>query len=120
LRLTDKEPLIIIEVIDTHFPDCNVFNLLRDYSKQIPIIIILYFVKYIPKMNYFKVKGLPNPRLIVKYYIDNGSFWIGTERIEEKDYSYIKTYKTPVNFDDPEQYYKAVLELEIKKVMNNH
>lgn len=121
LNNTNREPNIAIEVIDTHFPDQKTFDYFRKATSETPLIILFYYLEHEPKINcmYNNNGENNNGKLRVSHYMQDGSFWIGDERIEEKDYSYIKTYKTAIDFTNNNEYYKAINELELVKLKNN-
>ena len=118
LNKTEKEPLLAIEVIDTHFPDIKTFNYYRQITKQQPLIVVFYYLEYELILNHmFKNSGdNNNGKLRISHYIQDGSFWVGDERIEDKSYSNIKTYKEKINFNNEEEYYKSINELELKRI----
>lgn len=118
LNNSNREPNIAIEVIDTHFPDIKTFNYFRKVTKETPLIILFYYINHELKFNHMKNNNGENNngKLRISHYIQDGSFWVRDERIEEKDYSYIKTYKTEIDFNNEEEYYKAIIELEQAKL----
>jgi hypothetical protein len=118
LNYSNSEPHIAIEVIDNHFPDYDTFNYLRGISKEMPLIILFYYLEFEPIINcMYNNKGdSNNGKLRIAHYIQDGSFWVGDERIEEKDYSFIKTYKIKIDFNNNEEYYKSIDELELKRL----
>lgn len=118
LNNSNREPNVAIEVIDSHFPDKKTFNYFRKITNETPLIVLFYYLEYEPKINCMhNNNGVSNNgKLRVSHYIQDGSFWIGDERIEEKDYSYIKTYKTDIDFTNDDEYYKAIKELELAKL----
>ena len=118
LNKSDREPLISIEVIDTHFPDFKTFNHFRNATKNNPFIIVFYYLDHEPRINQMvnNKGGSNNGKLRISHYIQDGSFWVGDERIEEKDYSFIKTYNQKINFKDDEQYYNSIKELELNRI----
>ncbi len=121
LNKSDKEPHISIEVIDTHYPDLKTFNYYRHITKNSPLIIVFYYMEFEPFLNQMlntKSDKTNNGKLRVSHYIQDGSFWVGEERIEEKDYSFIETYNEEINFQIEEEYYNAVQELEIIRIRN--
>ena len=118
LNNSDKEPQISIEVIDTHFPSQTTFDFFRFATKNSPLIILFYYLEFEPKLNQMlnnKGEG-NNGKLRVSHYIQDGSFWVGDERIEEKDFSYIKTYNKEIDFENNEEYYKSINELILSKL----
>ncbi len=118
LNYTHKEPNIVIETVDTHFPDFKTFNYFRNLTREMPLIILFYYLEFEPKINcmYNNQGESNNGKLRISHYIQDGSFWVGDERIEEKDYSFIKTYKTEIDFNNDENYYDAIDELELKRL----
>ncbi len=118
LNKSEKEPHIAIEVIDSHFPNFETFNYLRKLTKDSCLIILFYYLGFEPKINQMlNSKGDGNNgKLRISHYMQDGSFWISDERIEEKDYSYIKSYQTDIDFTNKEEYYKAIKELVLDKL----
>lgn len=119
LNKSEKEPHIAIEVIDTHFPSLKSFNYFREITKVSPLIIIFYYLEFEPFLNQMHNSisdKTNNGKLRITHYIQDGSFWVGEERLEEKDYSYINTYNEKIDFREKEQYYNAVQELEINRI----
>ncbi|GAL86834.1 hypothetical protein Tcr_0836 [Sporocytophaga myxococcoides] len=118
LNCSNKEPSISIEVIDSHFPDFKTFNYFREITKDTPMVILFYYLEFEPWLNQMINNGgeSNNGKLRISHYIQDGSFWIGDERIEEKDFSYIKSYNSEIDFTKPEEYYKAIDELVLKKL----
>ena len=119
LNKSEKEPHISIEVIDTHYPSTKTFNYFRHITRNSPLIIILYYMEFEPFLN--QMINIPsdktnNGKLRVTHYIQDGSFWVGEERIEEKDYSFISSYNEKIDFENSDQYYNAVQELEINRI----
>lgn len=51
LSLTDKYPYIAIEVVDTHFHSQEAFKALLDLTKNLPVIVIYYFIGKAPYLN---------------------------------------------------------------------
>ena len=68
LCVTSKKPEFIIEVIDTHFQNKDLFNFLLNKTKNSSIIII-----YIYLNNYYNV--IENNQLRISSYIKNGTFY---------------------------------------------
>lgn len=118
LNNTYKEPNIAIEVIDSHFPDEKTFNYFRKLTKETQLIVLFYYLEFEPKINQMinNSGNSNNGKLRVSHYIQDGSFWIGDERMEDKDFSYIKTYNTQIDFENDQEYYKAINELIISKL----
>ena len=122
LHNTNTKPNIAIEVIDSHFPDIKTFNFFRKISEETPLIILFYYLEFEPIINsmFNNTGNTNNGKLRISHYIQDGSFWIGDERIEDKDYSFKKTYITQIDFSNNEEYYKAINELEIAPLRDKY
>ena len=84
LKITDKTPLVAIEVVDTHFHSREAFKVLLEASKNLPLIVAYYFVSRVPHLNCMHgPSGNRHPRLRIQCYIADGSFWYRDERVEE-------------------------------------
>ena len=85
LSLTDKFPYIAIEVVDTHFHSQGAFKALLELTRNLPVIVIYYFIEKAPYLNC--VKAPKSDYFFSKnrfqYYLSDGSFWARNERIEE-------------------------------------
>ena len=55
LTFTNKYPFIAIEIVDTHFHSQESFKVLLELSKNLPIIILYYFVSKEPYLNSKKI-----------------------------------------------------------------
>lgn len=118
LTSTNNKPQVAFEIVDTHFCDKETFNTLLDLSVRSSLVVLFYYAKHAPKRNQMHNIGENNNGEIrVQHYIQDGSFWVGDERIEEKDYSYLETYNTATDFNNSDQYYRAVRELEVDKLL---
>ena len=86
IHLTDRNPYVAIEVVDTHFHSQETFKILLEATKNLPIIIIYFFIKQIPKLNCLKKPKNENlyTKNVIYFYMLDGSFWEKNERIEEK------------------------------------
>ncbi len=106
IHLTDKNPFVAIEVIDTHFHSQETFKILLEATKNLPLIIIYFFINQIPKLNHLKKPKNENfyTRNVIYFHMSDGSFWEKNERIEEK---YEKYNLSPNNSD---QYYNFIKE----------
>ncbi|MCR1026645.1 hypothetical protein NQT66_17635 [Cellulophaga baltica] len=121
LNNSDREPNIAIEVIDSHFPSFKTFNYYRKITKEQSLIVIFYYIEFEMKLNHMmNNKGENNNgKLRISHYMQDGSFWIGEDRIEEKNYDFIKTYQEKIDFSDDESYYRAINELELNRIRNS-
>ncbi len=76
--LSIKRPEIIIEVIDTHFLDKDLFLLLLERTKQISCIILFYFVQNENFYNKFDINDFR-----ISAFIKDGKFYYGGIQIKE-------------------------------------
>lgn len=85
IHLTDKCPLVAIEIVDTHFHSPEAFKVLLEASRNIPLIVAYYFVPVVPRLNCVKKPEMGNrySRIRLQCYIAYGSFWFRNERVEE-------------------------------------
>ena len=113
IHLTDKNPYVAIEVVDTHFHSQETFKILLEATKNLPIIIIYFFINQIPKLNHLKKPKNENlyTKNVIYFHMSDGSFWEKNERIEEK-------YNLSSNNSD--EYYNFIKEkLYEKKFINS-
>lgn len=103
IQLTDKYPLVAIEIVDTHFHSQEAFKVLLETSRNIPLIVAYYFVPVVPRLNCVKKPERSNgySRIRLQCYIADGSFWFRNERIEET---------AGVTPESPEVYYNFIRE----------
>lgn len=103
ISLTDKNPLVAIEVVDTHFHSKEAFKALLETSKNLPLIVGYMFLLKKPRLN--TIKGVKNSNWFCKNrvhcYISDGSFWFRNERVEDL---------YDVNPREPEVYYNLIKE----------
>jgi len=85
IQLTDKFPLIAIEVVDTHFHSQQAFKVLLETSRNIPLLIAYYFVPVVPQYNCVNKPERTNAysKIRLQCYIADGSFWFRDDRAEE-------------------------------------
>lgn len=105
ISLLDSSPYIAIEVIDTHFHSKDAFIALLELSKNLPFIILYYYVNKFPILNQHKDPSRSNgySKIRIHSYIADGSFWIRDSRIEEED-------GVTVSPDKPSEYYNLIKE----------
>ncbi|EGQ7845367.1 hypothetical protein QNE88_004782 [Vibrio alginolyticus] len=103
IALTDTNPFVAIEVVDTHFHSRDAFKALLKASKDLPLIVGYMFISQTPKLNC--VKKTKNASWFCKNrihcYISDGSFWIRNERIEDIH---------QLSLDDLDTYYNFIRE----------
>lgn len=109
IGLREKQPLVAIEVVDTHFIDKKSFNKIRQMTRFNPLVVIVYFLFGEGKLNHKKYTRGNAARLRANFYIEDGSFWIGKYRLEEKHFS------KKINFKSEDDYYDAVRALEVNE-----
>lgn len=85
LQLTDKTPLVAVEVVDTHFHSQQAFSVLLQTSKNIPLIVCYYFIPTTPRYNCVNKPQKANSysKVRLQCYIADGSFWFRNDRTEE-------------------------------------
>jgi hypothetical protein len=76
--LSPKRPEIIIEIIDTHFLDKNLFLSILERTKQLSTIVLFYFIE---NENFYN-KMIKND-LRVSAFMRNGAFYYGGIKIKE-------------------------------------
>ncbi|HHQ4787539.1 hypothetical protein ACSZND_18070 [Aeromonas hydrophila] len=103
VSLTDKNPLIAIEVVDTHFHSKQAFKVLLESTKNIPLLVGYMFLPEMPRLNSVKKPERSNwySKNRIHCYLSDGSFWFRNERIED-------LYN--VSPSEPEVYYNLVRE----------
>lgn len=112
MNLTEKEPFVAIEVVDTHFSEQEAFTALREFSAKLPLIVLYYYVQSDGKLNHMENTRGEAGRLRITHYIADGSFWINDERFEEK---YQRLQSRIGN--DPALYYNAVMAEVVNKLI---
>lgn len=102
LSLTDKYPYIAIEVVDTHFHSQQAFKALLELTKNMPVIVIYYFINKAPYLNTVNTPGKTTEfsKNRFQYYLSDGSLWVRNYRIEE-------TLEN-INPGDQEVYYNII------------
>ena len=105
LTFTNKYPFIAIEIVDTHFHSQESFKVLLELSKNLPIIILYYFVSKEPYLNSKKnpLRANTYSKNRIYHYISDGSFWINNDRIEDTDNCNILP-------ETPNEYYNFILD----------
>lgn len=105
IALTDQLPYIAIEVVDTHFHSKEAFTALLKLSKNLPFIILYYYINKFPYLNKQIDPKRSNgyTKIRIHSYISDGSFWIRNERIEEEN-------GVEVSPDNPSEYYNLIKE----------
>ncbi|VXA77289.1 MULTISPECIES: hypothetical protein [Aeromonas] len=105
ISLLDSSPYVAIEVIDTHFHSKDAFIALLELSKNLPFIILYYYVNKFPLFNQHKdpLRSNGYSKIRIHSYIADGSFWIRDSRIEEGD-------DVMVSPDLPSEYYNLIKE----------
>ncbi|CAD7713005.1 hypothetical protein LMG31884_03860 [Xanthomonas hydrangeae] len=85
IQLTDRCPLVAIEIVDTHFHSREAFKVLLETSRNIPLVVAYYFIPVAPRLNCVKKPERSNgySRIRLQCYIADGSFWFRNERVEE-------------------------------------
>lgn len=85
LQLTDKTPLVAIEIVDTHFHSQHAFSVILQTSKNIPIIVCYYFTPVTPRYNCVNnpEKATSYSKIRFQCYIADGSFWFRNDRTED-------------------------------------
>lgn len=103
IQLTDKCPLVAIEIVDTHFHSQEAFKVLLETSRNIPLIVAYYFVPVAPRFNCVNTPERSNgySRIRIQCYIADGSFWFRNERVEEV---------SSVTPERPDLYYNFIYE----------
>ena len=116
IHLTDRNPYVAIEVVDTHFHSKETFKILLEATKNLPIIIIYFFIKQIPKLNRLKKPKKENhyTKNVIYFHMSDGSFWEQNERIE---YKYERYNLSPSKLD--EYYYFIKEKLYEKEFINS-
>lgn len=105
ITILDSSPFVAIEVVDTHFHSKDAFIALLELSKNIPFIILYYYVNKFPLLNQQKDPSRTNgySKIRIHSYIADGSFWIRDSRIEEED-------GVSISPDEPSEYYNLIKE----------
>lgn len=105
IALLDSSPYVAVEVVDTHFHSKEAFIALLELSKNIPFIILYYYVNKFPLLNQQKDPSRSNgySKIRIHSYISDGSFWIRDKRIEEDD-------EVTISPNDPSEYYNLIKE----------
>lgn len=83
---TEKNPLVAIEIVDSHFSSKKAFTELLNLTKEFPIIVGYIFCEVLPLLN-TKKKGERNnsPKHIrFKYYLMDGKFWDQDKPIDDE------------------------------------
>lgn len=83
---TEKNPLVAIEIVDTHFSSKQAFLQLLKLTKEFPIIVGYMFCEVIPLLN-TKQNGerTNSPKHIrFKYYLMDGKFWDQDKPIDDE------------------------------------
>jgi len=110
IHLTDKNPFVAIEVINTHFHSQETFKILLEATKNLPIIIY-FFINQTPKLN--RLKRPKNEsfyiRNVIYFHMSDGSFWEKNERIEEKYNKYNLFPNNSYNFIKEKLYEKKFI-----------
>lgn len=83
---TEKNPLIAIEIVDSHFSSKEAFTELLKLTKEFPIIIGYMFCEILPFLNTKKNGGRSNsPKHVrFKYYLMDGKFWDQDKPIDDE------------------------------------
>jgi len=104
VELIDSYPYVAIEVVDSHFHSKEAFKILLSATKNIPLIVIYYFVSKSPYLNQTKCPDRKNgyPKVRLQYHIADGSLWFSNVRLEDEDDSF-----SP---DSPDEYYEKIRE----------
>lgn len=76
--ISEKRPELIIEVIDSHFLDENLFVYLRSRTKQMPCVVLFYFISTENMLN----KSDHND-LRISAFMKDGEFYYGGIQIRE-------------------------------------
>ncbi|MBD2089077.1 hypothetical protein H6F67_04305 [Microcoleus sp. FACHB-1515] len=71
-RLSDRSPLVAIEVIDSHFPAAAAFEAWLKLSAEMPCLVLFDFIR---KKNYFFQVDKQTHRVRVVFYIFDGFVW---------------------------------------------
>lgn len=105
LSLTENNPYIAIEVVDTHFHSKETFKVLLELSKNMPFIVLYFFVQQIPYINSTKKPERTNSftHNRIRYYISDGSFWDCNDRIEDDGTCTIQP-------TTPDEYYNYIID----------
>lgn len=84
-NLLDTTPFVAIEVVDTHFHSKETFKVLLALSRNLPILILYYFVSQAPYLNQVSKPLRSNSftKNRIYHYISDGSFWITNDRLED-------------------------------------
>lgn len=111
ISLLDSNPYIAIEVIDTHFHSLETFRALLELSKNLPFIIVYYFINQYPKLNQPMISNsIKSPlKMRIYAYLYDGSFWIQKCRIEEDE-------NVIISPDNINEYYELVKH----RLIDNH
>ncbi|WP_408951601.1 hypothetical protein [Lysobacter sp. Hz 25] len=104
IELTDKNPFVAIEVVDTHFHSIESFRALLQASSDFPLVVAYYFIQKGAQLNCMYGPGKLGrfARLRIQAYIADGSFWLRDDRIEDQ--------LPGVSPAQPDAYYHAVKE----------
>jgi hypothetical protein len=76
--ISKKRPEVIVEVVDSHFLDADVFNSLRERTKQLSSIVLFYFLA-----NENLYNRVENDKLRVSSFMKDGHFYYGGILIRE-------------------------------------
>jgi hypothetical protein len=103
--LSSKRPQIIIEVIDTHFFEKDLFVALREKSRNTSTLILLYFTE-----NENLYNKIQNNELRITAYFKNGDFYYGGILIKELE------PEIQDEIQNPYLYYNQINQNFIKKI----
>lgn len=105
IALLDSSPYVAVEVVDTHFHSKEAFTALLELSKNLPFVIIYYYVNKFPMLNQQKdpLRSNGYSKIRIHSYIADGSFWIKDSRIEEEG-------DVSISPDESNEYYNLIKE----------